>query len=134
MQMFRRSYSRVRVLVKRVHSKLIMLLARKEKERRTLAVSRLMAGQKSVVPAPSDCDPAGETSRDIVLQFSPSIFTKQTHALVEKMSSIPPISPQRVWSAAKGSISPGSFENMGQGALVPVQMGPSVPDSATSRD
>jgi hypothetical protein len=46
--------------------------------RPALAVSRLMAGWKSVVPAPSDRDPAGETSRDIVLQFSPSVFTKQT--------------------------------------------------------
>jgi hypothetical protein len=43
------------------------------------------------------------------------------YTLVEKMASI---SPQRVWSAAKGVISPGSFKNVGQGALVPVQMGP----------
>jgi hypothetical protein len=54
--------------------------------------------------------------------------------LVEKGLLFAPISPQRVWSTAKGSISPGSFENVGQGALVPVQMRPSVPDSATSRD
>jgi hypothetical protein len=46
----------------------------------------------------------------------------------------PPISPQPIRSAAKGSISPGSFENVGQGAFVPVQMGPSVPVSATNRD
>jgi hypothetical protein len=44
--------------------------------RGTLAVSRLMAGQKSIVPAPSDRDPAGEISRDIVLQFSSSFFMK----------------------------------------------------------
>jgi hypothetical protein len=43
-----------------------------------LAVSRLIADWKSVVSAPSDCDPAGETSRGIVLQFSLSVFTKQT--------------------------------------------------------
>jgi hypothetical protein len=40
----------------------------------------------------------------------------------------------QIRSAAKGSISPGSFENMGQGALVPVQKRPSVPVSSNSRD
>jgi hypothetical protein len=35
--------------------------------------------------------------------------------LVEKGLPFAPISPQRVWSATKGSISPGSFENVGQG-------------------
>jgi hypothetical protein len=34
------------------------------------------------------------------------------------------ISPQHVRSVAKGVISPGSFENVGQGALVLVEMGP----------
>jgi hypothetical protein len=58
-----------------------------------------------------------------------------THvALVEKRASIRPISPQTIRSADKGSISPGSIENVGQGALVPVQMGPLVPVCATNRD
>jgi hypothetical protein len=52
------------------------------KKRPALAVGRLMAGWKSIVPAPSDRDPVGETSRDIVLQFSPSVFTKQTRGTI----------------------------------------------------
>jgi hypothetical protein len=40
----------------------------------------------------------------------------------------------QIRSATNGLISPGSFENMGQGALVPVQKGPSVPVSSNSRD
>jgi hypothetical protein len=45
-----------------------------------------------------------------------------------------PFVPNQIRSAAKGSISLGSFENVGQGALVPVQKGPSVPVSSNSRD
>jgi hypothetical protein len=45
-----------------------------------------------------------------------------------------PFVPNQIRSAAKGSISPGSIENVGQGALVPVQKGPSVPVSCNSRD
>jgi hypothetical protein len=41
-------------------------------------------------------------------------------SLVEKGLPFAPISPQPIRSAAKGSISPGLFENVGQGALVPV--------------
>jgi hypothetical protein len=41
-------------------------------------ITSLIRAQKSVVPAPSDRDPAGETSCDIVLQFSPLVFVKQT--------------------------------------------------------
>jgi hypothetical protein len=40
----------------------------------------------------------------------------------------------QIRSATNGHISPGSFENVGQGALVPVQKGPSVPVSSNSRD
>jgi hypothetical protein len=40
----------------------------------------------------------------------------------------------QIRSATKGLISPGSFENVGQGALVPVQKGPSVPVSSNSRE
>jgi hypothetical protein len=59
----------------------------------------------------------------------------ELQALVEKKGFYsPPLVPQPIRFAAKGSISPGSFENMGRGALVPVQMGPSVPVSATNRD
>jgi hypothetical protein len=54
-------------------------------------------------------------------------------ALVEKRAFIRLINPQTIRSAVKGSISPGSIENMGQGALVPVQMGPLVPVCATNR-
>jgi hypothetical protein len=43
-----------------------------------LGVRRLIRAQKSVVPAPSDRDPVGETSCDIVLQFNHSDFVKQT--------------------------------------------------------
>jgi hypothetical protein len=39
----------------------------------------------------------------------------------------------QIRSATKGLISPGSYENVGQGALVPVQKGPSVPVSSNSR-
>jgi hypothetical protein len=46
-----------------------------------LGVGRLIRGQKSVVPAPSDRDPAGETSHDRILQFSPSVFAKKKHSL-----------------------------------------------------
>jgi hypothetical protein len=53
-----------------------------------------------------------------------SVRRLATYTLVEKGLPFVYISPQRVRSAAKGVISLGSFENMGQGALVPVQMGP----------
>jgi hypothetical protein len=49
-----------------------------ETKREALGVRRLIRAQKSVVPAPSDRDPAGETSCDTVLQFNPSDFVKQT--------------------------------------------------------
>jgi hypothetical protein len=49
------------------------------------------------------------------------------NALVEKRASIHPISPQTDRPVAKGGNSPGSFENVGQGALVPVQRCPLVP-------
>jgi hypothetical protein len=52
---------------------------------------------------------------------------KTRQPLLEKGLPFAPISPQTVQSAAKRGISPGSIENVGQGALVPVQMGPSVP-------
>jgi hypothetical protein len=54
--------------------------------------------------------------------------------LVEKRASIRHISPQTIRSMAKGGISPGLIKNMGQGALVPIQMGPLVPVCATNRD
>jgi hypothetical protein len=54
--------------------------------------------------------------------------------LVEKGLPFVPLAPNQIRSAAKGSISLGSFENVGKGALVPVQMGPSVPVSTTNRD
>jgi hypothetical protein len=54
--------------------------------------------------------------------------------LVEKRPSICPFSPQLIRPAAKGGISPGSIENMGKVALVPVQMCPLVPVCATNRD
>jgi hypothetical protein len=62
------------------------------------------------------------------------IRTAHVKTLVKKGFPFAPISPQPIRSAAKGSISPGSFENVGQGALVPVQMGPLVSVSATNRD
>jgi hypothetical protein len=43
-------------------------------------------------------------------------------ALVEKMASIYPFSPQIIWSATNVSISPGSNKYVGQEALVPVQI------------
>jgi hypothetical protein len=55
-------------------------------------------------------------------------------SLVEKGLPFVPLVLNQIRSEAKGSISPGSFENVGQGALVPVQMGPSVPVSANNRD
>jgi hypothetical protein len=42
--------------------------------------------------------------------------------LVEKRASIHPISPQTLRPEAKGDISPGSFKNVGQGALVLVHL------------
>jgi hypothetical protein len=54
--------------------------------------------------------------------------------LVEKRASIHPISPQTIRYAAKGGISPGSIENVGQGSLVPVQMCPLVPVCSTNWD
>jgi hypothetical protein len=54
--------------------------------------------------------------------------------LVEKNPSIRPFSPQLIRPAAKGGISPGSIENVGQGALVLVQMCPLVLVCATNRD
>jgi hypothetical protein len=54
--------------------------------------------------------------------------------LVEKRPSTRPFSPQIIRPAANGHISPGSIENVGQGALVPVQMCPIVPVCATNRD
>jgi hypothetical protein len=55
-------------------------------------------------------------------------------SLVEKRVSFAPISSQTIRSAVKVGISPGSIENMGQGALVPVQMGPLVSVCTTNRD
>jgi hypothetical protein len=51
-----------------------------------------------------------------------------------KRPSIRPFSPQLIRPAAKGGINPDSIENVGQGALVPVQMCPLVPVCATNRD
>jgi hypothetical protein len=47
--------------------------------------------------------------------------------------SFTPISPQTDWPAAKGGISPGSFENVGQGTLVSVQRCPLVPVFVNNR-
>jgi hypothetical protein len=55
-------------------------------------------------------------------------------SLVEKRPSVRPFSPQLIWSAANGHISPGSIENVGQRALVPVQMCPLVLVCATNQD
>jgi hypothetical protein len=55
-------------------------------------------------------------------------------SLVEKRASIHPFSPQTIRSATNVSISPGSNENVGQEALVSVQMGALVPVLATNRD
>jgi hypothetical protein len=65
--------------------------------------------------------------------------TIQTHqgntdSLVEKKSFIHRFSPQLIRSTAKGGISPGLIENVGQGALVPVQICPLVPVCSTNRD
>jgi hypothetical protein len=55
-----------------------------------------------------------------------NIISRIVHTLVEKWPSIRPFSPQSIWLAANGHISPGSIENVGQGALVPVQICPIV--------
>jgi hypothetical protein len=49
------------------------------------------------------------------------------HALVEKGLPYTPFSPQPIRSATNGHNSPGSIENVGREALVPVQMCPLVP-------
>jgi hypothetical protein len=56
-----------------------------------------------------------------------SNFNHKKHPLVEKGLPFAPFSPQTIWSATNMSISPSSNENMGQKALVPVQMEVLVP-------
>jgi hypothetical protein len=66
----------------------------------------------------------GNRKQDKIMSNNIDKRSLAIYALVEKRFPFVPISPQRVRSAAKGVISPGLFENVGQGALVPVQMGP----------
>jgi hypothetical protein len=54
------------------------------------------------------------------LRYSHLAVARSDATLVEKSPSIRPFSPQLFQPAANSYISPGSIENMDQGALVPV--------------
>jgi hypothetical protein len=83
------------------------------------------------------CDPllgTDDRGRVYIPQHGYTMSLASMHHWWKKGLPFDPFVPNQIRSAAKGSISPGSFENVGQGALVPVQKGHSVPVSSNSRD
>jgi hypothetical protein len=83
--------------------------------------------------------PSGVTFRSHGAELAAMEFLRRIHGHLKreacttsrKRASIYPFSPQRIWSTINAHISPGSNENVGYEALVPVQTCPLVPVGVT---